>query len=203
MATGSIAQSFQASYSGTRRVNTGRNTEAQRQNVQPAKVTHVETSSPARRRRALAIWFEEQDLREVDNADYEAQRMVGDTATVLHLDYKPTAALTPRWEAFGTAYGVRFILSLWQEDIDFINTITGAGIGRSHYTPAKALEIVVKRIDPKRGMTGATAVFHKGCAIFTNEAAYYQTPPTRKFQPQATKPRQAWKESPFKSVGQK
>lgn len=204
MATESIsqtAQAFQSSYRGTRRINTGRNTEAQRQSVQASKPT-LAPSSPSRRRRALAIWHENDALNELDHADYEAHRMIGDTATILHLDYKPTAAMTPRWEVFGTAYGVRFMMTFWLEDVEFINTVTEAGIGRCNYTPAKPLQVLVKRIDPKRGMTGVSGVFHKHSAVFTSEAAYYQTPPTQKFQAKPCQ-WQAWVESPFKAVGQK
>jgi hypothetical protein len=150
-------------------------------------------------RAELREWFKNDAIESLNRPVYEAKRMIGDTATVCHIDYNPTAAMTPRWEGFGTAYGVRFVLTLWHEDIDFINRVKGLEIGKADYTPAEKLDIVVKRYDTKRGLTGAMAVFHGHKAIFVGEEA----PQTRKFQPAVPAPHKVWKESPFKPVCQK
>lgn len=194
MAENSIAQKFAASYSGTRRINTGVNQQA----FGPAiKVYGQKPQSP--NRRELSEWFKQDALESLNRPVYEARRMVGDTATICQLDYSPTPAMTPRWEAFAMAYGVRFIVTLWQEDIDFLNTVKGLGISKADFTPAEKLDLIIKRYDARRCLTGANGVWHGHKVIFLGE----ETPPTRKFQPQAAKPRQVWADSPFKSVGQK
>lgn len=69
--------------------------------------------------------------------------------------------MTPRWEAIGAAYGVRFIVTLWQEDIDFLNAVKGLGISMADFTPSENLDVIVKRYDAKRGLSGVSGVFHE------------------------------------------
>jgi hypothetical protein len=189
MADNSIAQKFQSSYSGSRRIVTGFN--------QPfgesVKVFGQKPKSP--NRRELAQWFKQDAIESLNRPVYEARRMIGDIATICHIDYNPTAAMTPRWEAYGMAYGVRFIVTLWQEDIEFLNCVKSLGIGKTDYTPEQKLDVIVKRYDAKRGLSGVSGVFHEHKAVFVGE----ETPLTRKFQPAPQKLRQEWKESPFKS----
>jgi hypothetical protein len=118
-------------------------------------------------------WFKQDALESLNRPVYEARRMIGDIA----IDYCPTAAMTPRWEAFGTAYGISFIVTLWQEDIDFLNAVKALGISKT--------DVIVKRYDTKRGLSGVSGVFHGHKAVFVGEEA----PVTRKFQPQAAAPR--------------
>lgn len=190
MAQNSIAQKFQGSYSGSRRIDTGANQPF----GQSVKVFGQKPKSP--NRRELSEWFKQDAIESLNRPVYEARRMIGDIATVCHIDYSPTAAMTPRWEAFGMAYGVRFILTLWQEDIDFLNTVKGFGIGKADFTPEQKLDVIVKRYDARRGLSGVSGVFHEHKALFVGE----ETPLTRKFQPAPKKPRKVWAESPFKPV---
>lgn len=196
-----LEQRFSESYREERRIETGFNTAGQRQIREPAQASFVQNSSPARRRHALAIWNAAEALETIRNAKAETQRMVGDTAKVWHLDYKATSKQTRHWEAFGTAYGLRFIIHLWQEDIDFINLILETQIACENFTPDKPLELVVKRIDPVRGMSGVMAVFHRGQAVFLSEAENYEKPLTRKFVPEVRKETVVWPNSPFRAVG--
>jgi hypothetical protein len=201
MAESSLAQSFALGYGGNRRIETGRNTPEQRAKTKPTAFGQAATAYHQKpqgiQRAELSAWLEADAIESLNRPVYEARRMVGDTATIWHIDYNPTAAMTPRWEAYGTAYGVRFIVTLWQEDIGFINTVTVAGIGKTNYTPSKPLEVVVKRYDAHRGLVGAMAIFHEHKAIFVGE----ETPMVRKFQPKAQPARQVWANSPFKTVG--
>jgi hypothetical protein len=192
MATGSLAQKFQSSYSGSRRIDIGVNKPAFGQAV---KVYGQKPKST--NRRELAEWFKQDAIESLNHPVYEARRIVGDTTTIYHIDYSPTAAMTPRWEAFGTAYGVRFIVSLWQEDIDFLNAVKGLNISKADYTPSEKLDVIVKRYDARRGLSGASGVWHGHKVVFVGE----ESPATRKFQPQTAKPRQVWADSPFKPVG--
>jgi hypothetical protein len=195
MAEDSLAQRFAKSYSGNRRIEKPQAEQAPKPAFGKA-ITVFRQGNQRHDRKELREWFQSDDIESLNRPIYEAKRMVGDTLTVCHIDYHPTAAMTPRWEAFGKAYGVRFILTLWQEDIEFINRVTGAGIEQSDYTPSTKLDIVVKRFDGKRGLVGAMGVFHQHKAIFVGE----ETPITRKFQPTKPKSRKEWAESPFKPV---
>src|SRR6185503_20439927 len=122
MATDILAQQFAKSYSGTRRIGSQGNSPAgESKQVFGKAVTVFRQSNQRPNRAELREWFKNDALENLSRPVYEAKRMIGDTATVCHIDYNPTAAMTPKWEAYGTAYGVRFVLTLWQEDIDFVN----------------------------------------------------------------------------------
>jgi hypothetical protein len=194
MAVDRIAQKFAASYSGNRRIETGLNSQANNPPFgKSVKVFSQKPKSP--NRRELAEWFKQDAIENLNHPIYEARRIVGDSTTVYHIDYSPTAAMTPRWEAFGTAYGVRFVVSLWQEDIEFLNNVMGLGIEKADYTPGQKLDIVVKRYDAKRGLSGVMGVWHQHKVVFVGE----ENPPTRKFEPTKPAQRKVWADSPFKS----
>lgn len=130
-----------------------------------------ESPDLARQRDVLAAWQCRPAL--ADLPDWESRRLHDDpNVDIVHIEFAPTSKGTRRWIGFAVAYGYRFQVSLWQEDIDFLLKRTGQALSLppDHWTPELPWEVMLKKYSKTWGWSGIAALWIEGELVYAGVA---------------------------------
>lgn len=108
---------------------------------------------------------QEARARQKARDNYKPYMACRNVLALLSIEYKPTIKGTPRWIGQVSITGLMvndLPISLWQEDIDFLNRVTGLNIGTETMNlKGRLIDVMTYHCHPKFGLNGIDYINYK------------------------------------------